>query len=208
MGQLDEALHIYQLSMTRFHTSSVARAGHASVLLEQGRYEEVKESLGDRAPITRHDWINAHILAMTFLRENKLDDAMERFRFGIASCPFQRQIRCFRNALSYCEIRLSKFESVINRLNNDIASLNPVRSTAEIILLSHARAALGQKAEAGRILATLDNRPSAVIIDLRQALVQRYGIASGSSPGFEIDEQHLDAKIAEGEFDLILRDAG
>src|SRR3954469_25464164 len=72
----------------------------------------------------------------------------------------------------YCDITqvnaLPENEGIL-----EIASLNPVRSTAEIIVLSHARAALGQKAEAGRILATLDNRPSAVTIDLRQALVQR-----------------------------------
>ena len=207
MGHLNDALSIYQLSMTRFHANSVARAGHASVLLELGRYEEVRESLGERSPVTRQDWIFAHIFAMTFLKENKLDEAIERLKTGMNNCPFQRQARCFKNTLSYCEIRLSRFDSVINRLNSDNASLTPVRSSAEIILLSHARAALGQKAEAGRVLAALDNRPSAVIIDLRQALAQRYGIFNQTAIESENDRQRLDAKIAEGEFGLILRDA-
>jgi len=205
MGRFEDALAAYEKISTDFPQNVVARSGRANLLVLMDRFMEVRAILSEELLISSHDWIGYHILAMSYLKSNHLDEAIERLEFGLENSPQIKNKHYFANALAIARIRKKDFAEAVNVLEIDLKSLNLLNQHKRLLFISHSQAELGKKDEAKRSLSRVEKPKNPRILKLKDNLEYRYGLN-----GHVVEKKSasdlilLDKKIENEEFYLAL----
>jgi tetratricopeptide (TPR) repeat protein len=174
-GKYDDAISAYdQILHTRPDYES-ARNGKAAILVVKGCYNEALSLLPSVQPSTRNDWIAWHIRGMVLLRKNEIENAVRLFEEGRRTIPFASERRYFDGALSLARLQQSNFELAAHSLVNTGGGLSN-------ILRFHAYAGMGNVERARALYVELSERCPAQLIELREAIAGRFGIAENVTP--------------------------
>jgi tetratricopeptide (TPR) repeat protein len=158
LGRLDDALAAYDGAIERFPNNAYAQRGKAAILVQLSRFAEARGMLPTAPPKTSGDWIAAHIVAMSYLREGDVAAAVSRLRHGLENCPFNASRPYFATALAVAELRLGQAKEAANILRID-AYFSAARkiNVARNLLRCHAAALDGDRGEASRWAHANDN---------------------------------------------------
>jgi tetratricopeptide (TPR) repeat protein len=170
LGRYEDAIDAYDGILQIWPGYEAARNGKAAILVIRGRYDEAISLLPSGKPLTANDWVGWHIRGMVMLRKNALDDAVEFLEEAHKTIPFAREKRYFDGALGIARLRQSKFEQAALALVDSAGGLSNV-------LRFHAHAGMGNVARAQTLYGELKNRCPAQIIDIRDAIAGRFGLA-------------------------------
>ena len=205
MGRFEEALGAYEKISTDFPQNVVARSGRANLLVLMDRFMEVRSILSEELLISSHDWIGYHILAMSYLKANHLDEAIKRLEFGLENSPRIKNKHYFANALVIARIRKKEFAEAVNILEIDLPGLNLLNQHKHLLFLSHSQAELGKKEEAKRTLSRFEKPKSPRILNLKDNLENRYDLNGHiAEKKSDSDIELLDKNIEDEEFYLAL----
>jgi tetratricopeptide (TPR) repeat protein len=206
-GRRDEALKVFEETMQRFPHDEVVPTAYAHLLAECGRFADAERLLlpAARQPRTRSDWISMHILAMSWLKAGRIDEALSQFERGSKFCSFLEQKRYFDTGQSIALLAAQRADEAARRLEvlaND-PTLPREDATNVVLFRIHALAEAGRSGTAKYVM------ESAKIIDfaaskqmrLANALDERYGLMSGF-PASSSKAQKLNEDIATLEFEL------
>jgi len=201
MGEFDKALAVYEQTIERFKRNRVLLNGYASVLLLVNRFEEARSFLPKTRPRSKQDWIDYHVIAMSYLKEGDTDEAIRRLTYGLNSVPWPAQESYFANALALAKIRKKEFAEVPKILPTNVPNIDFVQRQTRLVLVGHSQAALGKKDEAVRTLAELGRATNPRVINLREAISRRYRLDEQSPVVLsEAEARILDSTIDEQEF--------
>jgi tetratricopeptide (TPR) repeat protein len=204
MGRVADALGAYETGLRRFPRDRVLVRGQASVLTLLGRTHDARRLLPTADPVSRDDWIDYHVLAMSFMKTNELDEAVSRLSYGARNAPWPEVRDYFATALAVAQIRKRNFRKAAEVLADNLASLDALQRQRRLVLLGHSHAELGRTGEARQSLAAVvvaDPR----VVRLREALVTRYNLAQNIVRELSKQELNmLDTEIYEDEFSLAL----
>jgi predicted Zn-dependent protease len=208
VSRFDEALSIYQETMARFPDNRVSKSGLAALLLTTKQFDAVQALLSTNALVSRHDWIEYHILAMSYLRQGNASEAVARLEYGLNNVRWIDIKGYFVTALALAKLTEKKFAEVEQIFTDNIIRSNRFQQQSQSIIMGHTQAALGKKVEA---VHTLDNIPAAQssnIIRIKDFLARRYSLKQYSQTEVSPSEiSSLDREIEELEFSLVLRAA-
>lgn len=207
MGRFDEALTVYEETMLRFPNNRVAPNGYASVLMLMNRFSHVRSLLSVTNPSSKQDWIDFHVLAMSYLKNGEIDEAIRRLTYGFKNNPWPIEKSYFANALAVAKIRQKQFAEVLDVLPTNVVGLDVFQRQTRLALVGHSQAALGRKEEAAQTLAKLEQAANPRIISLKDAIARRYSLSqesAGLAVLSEIEVSALEAKIEEEEFFLAM----
>ena len=203
MGRFEQALTIYEETMNRFPDDVVARSGLASLFMFMDRFEEVRSLLSEKSPISRSDWINCHILAMTCLKLGDLDEAITRLEYGWKNARWIDVKNYFATGLGVARIRKREFAEAVEVLADNVVSLDTFQKQKRLVLIGHSQAELGREADAMDSLAQVVNTDNPHVVNLKEALIQRYGLRQETVRSLsEREVADLERKIHDEEFVL------
>jgi len=201
MGDFDQALVIYEETMARFKGDRVTRSGYAGVLMLMNRFEEARSFLLKTHPRSKDDWIDYHIIAMSYLKEGDIEEAIGRLTYGLDSVPWPAKKSYFANALAVAKIRKQEFAEVPKILLTNVADVDFLQRQTRLALVAHSQAALGMKDEAEKIFAEIEGATNPRVIDLKEAISRRYRLGQQSPTILsEAEARTLDTRIHEQEF--------
>ncbi len=202
-GEIDKALVVYEKTVARFPKNRIVRNGYASVLILLNRFDAARSLLGDTHLKTRHDWIDYHVLAMSYIKSEEIDEAIRRLTFGLENDPWPEQQSYFANALAVAKIRKREFTEVPKILPTNVVNINVLQKQTRLALVGHSQAALGKNEEAAQTLAKLDDATNPRIINLKEAIARRYMLGQQSHTTLSVIETStLDSRIDEQEYFL------
>jgi hypothetical protein len=112
---------------------------------------------------------------MVLLRKNEIENAVRLFEEGRRTIPFASERRYFDGALSLARLQQSNFELAAHSLVNTGGGLSN-------ILRFHAYAGMGNVERARALYVELSERCPAQLIELREAIAGRFGIAENVTP--------------------------
>ena len=207
LGRADEALAALDRTIERFPENAVARNTYAHHLALRGQFDRAVAILDSAAaqPKTRDDWVAKHILAMTWLRTGRFDDAYASLKEGADRCPFLDAKIYFRTARPIAQLAAQRAMEAMEEFEAlaDDPTLSRTQATNVVLLRAHASAEIGDRERACRLL-----DQAATIIDfetgrqrLAATLRQRYGLGEGEAASGELADR-LDEEITELEIDL------
>gem|GEM_PF-5542689 len=206
LGRLDEALAVYEQTRRDVPGDVVARGGRAVVMIELGYHQAARESL-DRSdpPRTCNDWIDFHIVAMSYLREGNLEEATRRLRDGSERCQFMSCRSFFQGALGLALIWDQRLAEAEQLLTQTLPAAGAVLRAGSALLLAHVLAAQDRKVQADAVLARLSECAVWAIIDTRTVLTRRYGLLG--QPQTPVSERaRLDEDLRRRELALVMVD--
>jgi tetratricopeptide (TPR) repeat protein len=211
LGRPQEALATFNETMRLFPHNDVVRTAYADLLSQLGRHEDVVKFLGKvtEGPRTRDDWKKYHVLAVSYLRAKRLDDAVLMLENGRNKSPFRDTWSYFDGALAVALLakrNASEAVKVIDRAEQ-IAATAEQRKTL-YLLRTHATVDIGKTGTASELL-----RKSATIIPfesylqkhLARELKTRIDIASGGIDLNNTDLQKNTAEILQLETQLVTK---
>jgi tetratricopeptide (TPR) repeat protein len=105
LGNVDEALRIYERAFQRHPHRLNLKNAMASIFIHQKHFDEALPMLTIDNPRTTHEWRNFVLRGMLDSETGFTDEARERFEWGIKRCPFRRESRMLRAALSNIQLR-------------------------------------------------------------------------------------------------------
>ena len=201
MGRLQDALDLYVQIGQDFPANVVAQSGRASLLVSMGRYKEARALLPDKSPTSRDDWINHHILAMSYLKAGDTHEALRRLTYGLDHVPWEEEKKYYISALGIARMMNNQFEDAIETLQSNIKQVHGVRQQAQLLTLSHAQAKLERETDARQSLAAVGEVRHVQLIKLRDDVVRRYGLNGEKDTPLTKDEADaLDRRIEASEF--------
>src|SRR6266446_2431397 len=157
MGDFDKALAVYEETMARFPNNEVVRNGYASVLILFNRFDAARSLLSDSRLKTKHDWIDYHLLAMSYIKSGETDEAIRRLTYGLEHTPWPEQKSYFATALAVAKIGKKEFAEVPRLLPTNVVNIDVFQKQTRLALVAHSQAALGKNEEAAQTLAKLSN---------------------------------------------------
>jgi tetratricopeptide (TPR) repeat protein len=172
-GRLQEALDAYEQVMNRFPRSATARNGKASVLVAMGNYLTALRILPTNLPATQSEWVAYHIRGMAQLRSGKLGSAEEIFEWGARERenPWVSQRAYFKTALASLRVQQKRYPEVFPLVREIIhPSIEPIAHA----LIMHASGELGDTPWFNQSYKSIRNISAPVVIELREALAERY----------------------------------
>jgi tetratricopeptide (TPR) repeat protein len=110
-----------------------------------------------------------HVRGMIYLKQNRLDEALDIFTKGSLRTPFYRERTYFESALAATKIRMRRFQEavkIVHDAEGAIAHLLQIHSYSELGL---------REAAAAAYAAVNDNLPPSIVM-LRDELGARYNI--------------------------------
>lgn len=205
MGRFDEALAVYQETMTRFSSNRIVRTGYASVLMLMNRFSDVRALLSETPLSSKDDWIDYHIIAMSFLKSGNIDEAIRRFAHGLENNPWLTNKNHFATALALANIKKKQYAEVLEALPTNVIGLDIFQRQTRLALIGHSQAALGRKEEAVQTLAELEQAVNPRIINLKEAIARRYELTRQDRTTLSPAEQvALETVIDDEEFFLAM----
>jgi tetratricopeptide (TPR) repeat protein len=202
-GRFDEALAAYEEAMERFPSNRVARTGYASVLMLMNKFEEVRALLSRTQFSSKDDWIDYHIIAMSYLKSGDADEAIERLAYGLENIRWPEVKNYFATALSVARIKKKQFAEVLDILPSNVVYVDFSQRQTHLALIGHSQAALGKHEEAAQTLAQLEQATNPHIINLKNAIARRFSLGQQSETSLSaVETSALDTVIEEEEFFL------
>jgi tetratricopeptide (TPR) repeat protein len=202
-GLLHQAAEFYREAMSLYRYNRVLRNGYASVLILMNKFQEARLLLSVSNPRSTDDWIDYHIIAMSYLKEGDLDEAVERFSFGLGHASYAERAH-FAAALAVAKIRRKEFEAVIELLPTQIPDLDIFQKETRLALVGHSQAALGKMEQASQLISKLENTRNPRVISLRDAMSRRYGLGKYFEESLSNSEANtLDINILDQEYFLV-----
>ena len=205
MARLDEALAAYESAIKHFPHEAVPRTGCAGVLMLMNRLEEARALLSYSRLVSKDDWINYHIAAMSYLKSGDIDEAIKRLEYGLQNVPWVRDKSFFATALAVAKIKNREFADVVEILETNVVHTDRFQRQKDLLLISHSQAELDRKQDAAKTLASISYLGNPHIVKLKEALSQRYNLRQNHALNpAEIDVSILDAEIYKEEFYLAM----
>jgi tetratricopeptide (TPR) repeat protein len=205
MGRFDEALAAYEETMSRFPSNRIIRTGYASVLMLVNRFEEVRSLLSGMGPSSKDDWIDYHIIAMSYLKSGDIEEAIQRLTYGQKNAHWPTVKNYFAIALGLAKIKKKQFAEVLDVLPSNVISLDVFQRQTRLALIGHSQAALGKQDEAVQTLAKLEQSANPRIIILKEAIARRHSIGRHSNISLStVETSVLDTRIEEQEIFLAM----
>jgi len=181
IGSLPEALKAYELVMDRFPRFATARNGKASVLVAMGDYPTALRILPTNKPATQSEWVAYHIRGMAQMRSGKLEKAEGIFEWGVKEKenPWVSQRAYFKTALASLRVQQKRYPEVFPLVQEIIhPSIEPITHA----LIMHASGELGDTPRFNQSYESIRNTSAPVVIELREALAERYRRQTTSIP--------------------------
>jgi tetratricopeptide (TPR) repeat protein len=172
LGRYTDALLAYDEIIRIAPTFGAARNGKAAILVVRGEYHSALSLLPTEAPATRDDWIAWHIRGMALIKSGEIDRGIEHLENGRIQTPFAREKRYFERALGVARMRKGDFDKAVEVLKA-VGGLG-----LSNILRLHAFAGKGKLAEARITYKELSARCPQQLIELKDAIASRYGLAA------------------------------
>lgn len=169
LAQYDEALKAFDAVIERRKDYAFANYAKAAIYVIMDRFVEAQALLPDAVPQTSAEWVAFHVRGMIYLKQDRLDEALDIFTKGSLQTPFYREQKYFENALAATKIRMKKFQEavkIVHGAEGAIAHLLQIHSYSELGL---------REAAATAYAAVNDNLPPSVVM-LRDELGARYNI--------------------------------
>jgi len=202
IGELERAIVIYGQNMARHRHDRVSRSGYASALVFLNRFEEARSLLSISAPKSIDDWIDYHIIAMSYLKQDNLDQAIAMFSFGLENAPLVHK-KYFVTGLAVARIGKKQFDAAISVLQMNIQRIDIAQKETRLALMGHSQAALGKREKATELISALENTRNPRVIGLKDALSRRYGLGKRGQESLSPKEVSvLDLRIQEHEYFL------
>jgi tetratricopeptide (TPR) repeat protein len=183
LGRFDEALNAFSETIESFPNDAVARNAKASLLTILDRFNEARALLSVENPKSKNEWICHHIIAMSYLKEENLDEAIQRLKYGLDNAP-QKEKAYYSSALSCAFMKKKKYEEAVRYLEPIIGVLNFQQGQKRLVLLAHAYAGLHNISKAkntltGSILASAKNKH---VINIKYGLSRLYNLDIEEQP--------------------------
>ena len=197
LGQHEEALDAFDQVLAIWAEYPRARNSKAALLVLLNRLDDAIQLLPSSPPQTQEDWIASHIRGMIQLKAGKVDEAIQHFRMGSIEAPFARVRRFFGNALASERLKSGSFHeaaAILEGLTDE-----PQSQSVSNVLLFHAAAA-EHMPSSELLFDRLGDEKTPIIIQLRDEIAARYGIAK-TSP------QHDLEWITNRQFEAVLLEA-
>jgi tetratricopeptide (TPR) repeat protein len=169
LAQYDEALKAFDAVIERRKHYDFANYAKAAIYAIMGRFVEAQALLPDTVPHTSAEWVAFHVRGMIYLKQNRLDEALDIFTTGSLQTPFYREQKYFENALAATKIRMKRFKEavkIVHDAEGPIAHILQIHSYSELGL---------REAAATAYAAVNDNLPPSILM-LRDELGARYNI--------------------------------
>jgi tetratricopeptide (TPR) repeat protein len=204
MGKYPEALKAYDETIERFANDRHVRNGLANLLILSGRGEEVPSLLNIDKYISKDDWRDYHVVAMSYLRTGNLDEAIQRLEYGLDNVPFLDSKEYFASALAYAKIKKKEYEDIETIFHKLPKTHNQFEAQKRHLFLVHSKAELHKTNEAIDELAQVPAVGNIRLVNLKGFLDKRYCL-SGKFIFATTDEYAcLDQAIEEEEFILVM----
>jgi tetratricopeptide (TPR) repeat protein len=203
MGQLEEALSAYDEVVSRFASDQVTRNGRAGLLVLMGRTDEARSALPVSAPVGRQEWIGYHIRCMSYVRERELTVAIEHLAEGAASVTWPRVRRAFESALAIALMQKRDYARASEVLTSAAAVAPETDRNLSLLLLAHAEAAMGRRAEA-LLHVSGTGHAGPQFAWLEDAIISYYSLVDLSNAALPVRVPSLEA-IEIREFELVLK---
>ncbi|MES0337167.1 MAG: tetratricopeptide repeat protein [Candidatus Magnetobacterium sp. LHC-1] len=203
LGRLDEALVAYDKAVELFPRAEAAHCGRAGVLLMLKDYTELRKSLPIETPVTKGDWIGYHIVAMSYIKEGNLDEAIRRLQYGADNVRWPDSRDYFVNALGFAKMKLGKHEEALKLFKSNIVQTSGIQQQLNLTLIGHCNAEIGRLDNAIAALNMVSANADSTLYEIPQMLRQRYNLEGGQQLSEE-EKTGLDSKITEMEFMALL----
>ena len=201
LGQYTDALTAYDEIIRIAPTYAAAKNGKAAILVVRGEYALAHSLLPNETPSTRDDWIAWNIRGMAFLKSGDTARGIEHLELGRQHTPFARERRYFERSLSFARMRIGDFDQAVSVLK-DVGG----QGLSNILRL-HAYAGRGQLAEARNTYKELIQRCPSQLIDLKDAIAARFGLAADQSHAADVQSHANDNWIFSREAEALLQAA-
>ncbi|OGW46535.1 MAG: hypothetical protein A2Y66_09065 [Nitrospirae bacterium RBG_13_41_22] len=179
IGRLPEALEAYERVINLFPRVTHIRNGKASVLVAMGDYLNALKILPTNLPATQSEWVAYHIRGMVRMRSGKLEKAEKIFEWGINEIPWVSQRAYFKTALASLRVQQKRYQEVFPLVQTIIhPSIEPIAHA----LIMHASGELGDMPRFNQSYESIQNTSAPVVIELREALAERYRRRTTSIP--------------------------
>jgi tetratricopeptide (TPR) repeat protein len=205
MGRLDEALLAYKEIARLFPNNRIARSGQASLLMLLDSPHEVRTLLARDQLVSRDDWIDLHIIAMSYLKTGEIDEAIKRLAYGLENAPWATVKMYFASALGLARIRKRQFAEAEAVLKSNVVSLDDFQRQKRLALLGHSLAGQGKRDEAAATLASIGPTTNSRLQTLREDVILRFNLPPKTDAVISSEEASaLDERIDEEEFYLAM----
>ena len=141
LGNIDEALRIYETSFSRHPQRLSLKNALASIYIFQKRYDKALDLLTVDDPRNAEEWRNFVLRGMLDSSTGFLDEARERFEWGISRCRFRREGNMLRAALTRLQLQEGARDAAIETANECIGDVTE-------LIKFHASAVLEDKGPA------------------------------------------------------------
>jgi tetratricopeptide (TPR) repeat protein len=204
MGKYPEALAAYDETIERFENDRHARNGLAVLLILLERALEVPSLLNIDKCISKHDWRDLHVAAMSYLRSGNLDKAVQQLEYGFNNSPFFNSKGYFASALAYAKIKKEEYKDIQAIFQNLPETHNRFEAQKRHLFLTHSKAALNKKDQAISELALIPAIANSRIVKLKDILDKRYCISGHYKCPAADDCARLDQIIEDEELFLAM----
>jgi tetratricopeptide (TPR) repeat protein len=195
-GDYQGALNICEETIEKLTFTPVVKHVKLSILFLMDELQESDFTILNKIPGSEDDFIEYHMLGMFYLRQGKLDKAIEIFEYGFQNNNAFEQKKYFVSALCVAKNRQKQFKEAKDILfeneeilqADDLSQLVLIRSTAET----------GDIETAEKIacrLKTIDAHSS----NLRDGLICRYGLNCECENPLDASPEELEIIIAREE---------
>jgi tetratricopeptide (TPR) repeat protein len=204
VSKFEEALTLYEKSIQVWPYSRVLRSSYGCLLLQMNKVADARKLLSIQEPRSEADWIDYHVIAMSYLREGDLRQAISRLHYGM-NHAIGSQRDYFKTALAVARMRNSDYEKAIKLLATNVSHLDFEERQRRLVLVGHSHAALGKTEEATHVMSQLEKPRNPQVIKLIDWISHRYHLGSHSSETLSEQERYaFDLRIQAEEYSLVL----
>jgi hypothetical protein len=140
---------------------------------------------------------------MSYIRSEEIDEAIRRLAYGLENTPWPEEKSYFATALAVAKIRKKEFAEVLKIIPTNVVHIDIFQRQARLALIGHSQAALGRNEEAAQTLAELADATNPHVINLKEAIAQRYMLGQQSHNTLSVAEiRSLELTIHDQEYFL------
>tara|TARA_B100000315_G_scaffold231474_1_gene242800 strand:- start:330 stop:2804 length:2475 start_codon:yes stop_codon:yes gene_type:complete len=118
LGEFKESLRVYDELIKKYPNKRAFQHAKASIHIALEEHAEAESLLLFNNLSTIDDWIAYHVRGMLFLKNHKLEEAVNLFENGLNNCPFIKERTYFNNSLAVAKIKKSEFKQALKLLSN------------------------------------------------------------------------------------------
>ena len=204
MGNYPEALAAFDETIALFANDRFVRNGLANLLILSGRGDEVPSLLNINMCMSKHDWRDYHVVAMSYLRIGNLGEAIQRLEYGLNKVPFLDSKTYFANALAYAKIKKKEYADIDIIFKNLPEQYNPLETQKRHLFLAHSKAALNKISDAISEFELVPAIGNIHLVKLKEFLDMRYCFSGQMSCAADDEYERIDHSIEEEEFLLLM----